>query len=87
MRRFVAVAGRRLGSRARRLSGVAHAGEAAIDPAGNFLVMDADISPPRAGTKKKPQPVTLDFHQMYGNYRSGAQPPRNRRSRCGCRAG
>ena len=53
------------------------AGEAAIDNDGNFLVMDADVSPPVAGTKAKPQPVTLTLHQMFGNYRSGQQPPRS----------
>jgi hypothetical protein len=58
-------------------SAISYGGEAAVDGDGNFLVMDADVFPPVAGTKAKPQPVTLSFHQMYGNYRSGKQPPRN----------
>jgi hypothetical protein len=58
-------------------TGTSYAGEAGIDNDGNFLTADADVSPPVAGTKKKPQPVTLDFHQMFGNYRTGKQPPRS----------
>jgi hypothetical protein len=56
-------------------SAISYGGEAAVDSDGNFLMMDADISPPIAGTKAKPQPVTLSFHQMFGNYRNGKQPP------------
>ena len=59
------------------MTGTSYGGEAGIDNDGNFLVADADVSPPVAGTKKKPQPVTLDFHQMFGNYRTGNQPPRS----------
>ena len=53
------------------------AGEAGTDSDGNFLAFDADVSPPVAGTKAKPQPVTLTVHQMFGNYLSGKQPPRS----------
>jgi hypothetical protein len=58
-------------------SAASYAGEAAIDNDGNFLTVDADLSPPVAGTKSRPQPVTLTIDQMYGNYRTGKQPPLN----------
>jgi hypothetical protein len=58
-------------------SAISYAGEAGIDGDGNFLTFDADISPPVAGTKAKPRPVTLTVHQMFGNYRNGKQPPRS----------
>jgi len=52
-----------------------YGGEATIDGSGNFLMLDTDLAPPVAGTRSKPQPVTLTLHQLFGNYRSGAQPP------------
>jgi hypothetical protein len=48
-------------------SGSAQAGNAAIDADGNFLIV--------ASTARRPQPVTLELHQMFGNYRNGRQPP------------
>ena len=52
-----------------------YGGEAAINDRGDFLVMDADLAPPVAGTRARPQPATLSLHQMFGNYRDGSQPP------------
>jgi hypothetical protein len=57
------------------LSASSYAGPAAIDADGNFLMVDGELLPPIAGTRARPQPVTLTFHMMYGNYRTGAQPP------------
>ena len=57
-------------------SGSAQAGDAALDANGNFLIVDASMSPARTSTARRPQPVTLELHQMYGNYRNGRQPPR-----------
>lgn len=56
-------------------SAPSYGGEATIDGSGNFLMLDTDLAPPVAGTRSKPQPVTLTLHQLFGNYRSGAQPP------------
>ena len=54
-----------------------YGGQAAINDRGDFLTMDADLAPPVAGTRAKPQPATLSLHQMFGNYRDGSQPPRS----------
>lgn len=51
----------------------AHAGEATILPDGDFLTVDIDLSSPVAGTRSTPRPVTLNFHHMFGNYRTGQQ--------------
>jgi hypothetical protein len=53
---------------------VSYGGEATVAANGDFLMMDADFSSVVAGTKAKPQPATLTFHQMFGNYRDGSQP-------------
>jgi hypothetical protein len=52
---------------------VSYGGEATVDSNGNFLTVDVDLSSPTAGTKAKPRPVTLSFHHMFGNYRTGMQ--------------
>jgi hypothetical protein len=57
----------------------AHAGDVAIDDDGNFLMTDVSMSPARTSTTRRPQPVTLELHQMFGNYRTGRQPPPNTR--------
>ena len=54
-------------------SAVSYGGEATVLPDGEFLTVDVDLSSPVAGTRAKPRPVTLNFHHMFGNYRSGAQ--------------
>ena len=51
---------------------VSYGGEATVGPEGDFLMMDADLSSPVAGTKAKPRPATLTFHHMFGNYRDGS---------------
>jgi hypothetical protein len=55
---------------------VSYGGEATVDSNGNFLTVDIDLSSPAAGTKAKPRPVTLSFHHMFGNYRTGMQGTR-----------
>ena len=54
-------------------SATSHGGEAAVDDRGNFLATDVDLAPPVAGTRSKPQPATLTFHHMFGNYLDGSQ--------------
>jgi hypothetical protein len=54
-------------------SAVAYGGEATVLPNGQFLMTDVDLSSPVAGTNAKPRPVTLSFHHMFGNYRTGQQ--------------
>lgn len=54
-------------------SAASYGGEATVLPDGGFLMVDVDLSSPVAGTKARPRPVTLNFHHMLGNYRTGAQ--------------
>jgi hypothetical protein len=58
-------------------SAPAQAGDTAIDADGNFLMTDVSMSPARTSTARRPQPVTFELHQMFGNYRNGRQPPRS----------
>ena len=53
--------------------GVSHGGEATVAPNGDFLMLDADLSSPIAGTRATPRPVAFNFHHMFGNYRTGEQ--------------
>jgi hypothetical protein len=56
------------------LEAVAEAG-AAADANGNFMVVDVELSPPRAGTRVRPQGVTLGYHFFAGNRLTGQRPP------------
>ena len=55
--------------------GVASAGPEADDSAGNFLVLDADFTPPASSTKKTASAVNLEFHASFGNKKSGSPFP------------
>jgi hypothetical protein len=52
------------------LSSLAEAGPPATDPNGNFMVVDIDVFPPRAG-----QGVTIGYHFFGGNRLTGQRPP------------
>jgi hypothetical protein len=56
------------------LEAVAEAGSAA-DANGNFMVVDVELSPPRAGTPSRRQGVTLGYHFFTGNRLTGQRPP------------
>jgi hypothetical protein len=57
------------------ITGVASAGPEADDSAGNFLVLDADFTPPASSTKKTASAVALNFHASFGNKKTGAPFP------------
>ena len=57
------------------ITGVATAGPEADDANGNFLVLDADFTPPASSTKKTASAVNLEFHASFDNKKSGAPFP------------
>jgi hypothetical protein len=57
------------------MTGVASAGPESDDAAGNFLVLDADFTPPASSTKKTASAVNLEFHASFGNKKTGAPFP------------
>jgi hypothetical protein len=57
------------------VAGSASAGPEADDSAGNFLVLDADFTPPASSTKKAASAVALNFHASFGNKKTGAPFP------------
>lgn len=56
-------------------TGVASAGVQSNDANGNYLVLDADLTPPASSTKKTASAVGLDFHASFGNWKTGAPYP------------
>jgi hypothetical protein len=57
------------------ITGIASAGPETDDAAGNFLVLDADFTPPASSTKKTASAVNLEFHASFGNKKTGAPFP------------
>jgi hypothetical protein len=57
------------------VAGIASAGPEVDDAAGNFLVLDADFTPPASSTKKTVSAVNLEFHASFGNKKTGAPFP------------
>jgi hypothetical protein len=55
--------------------GVATAGSPATDANGNFGVLDVDLTPPQASTRKIHRGVSLDLHYFAGNAKTGARSP------------
>lgn len=56
------------------LAQVVQAGPAATDANGDFMVVDFEVSPPRAGTPSRRQGVTLGYHFFAGNRLPGRRP-------------
>lgn len=53
-------------------AGDSRAGEPAREESGEFLALDADVSPPQPSTGRRPRGISLEVHTLSGNLLTGA---------------